>query len=332
MHSICCRIAFSYFYFYQFQLPVISIDGWTSIVSPLTSSPIAKLQVILAIGTEEQLEYLKASRGLSIAYISEKEILQNKITIPNGPIVIPSPSISNAQTQTNFSSTNHAEIQTIETTHADIEIQTNMSSDPGSKSPTDAATTDRQATFNQMLNTFIDSLAIRLPERIDNESSGPQIRRTSDLLDALQKALTCPPQTNATIPDLDAQIEQNIPIKTSPPHRPFEPESGYRFQVLIEIESALHLPKVLIRVNKKCTKQRGRCNKNQSFRGINEIEPSTYATFEAEGPPTSVVNSHEGPVYTTNVCENSCNPQWNKRFDIMLPFDLLGEVSNSEMF
>lgn len=105
-----------------------------------------------------------------------------------------------------------------------------------------------------------------------------------------------------------------------------------QFYVLIEIENALHLSTILIRVNKKCGK-RGRDPATQLSSGppqrggnINEIEPSTYVTFEAFGPPTSIVNSSDGPVYTTNVCNSSCSPQWNKRFEVYLPIDLLLDV------
>lgn len=107
-----------------------------------------------------------------------------------------------------------------------------------------------------------------------------------------------------------------------------------QFYVLIEIENALHLSTILIRVNKKCGK-RGRDPATQMSSGppqrggnINEIEPSTYVTFEAFGPPTSIVNSTDGPVYTTNVCNSSCSPQWNKRFEVYLPIDLLLDVSH----
>lgn len=389
---------------FDLQLPVISIDGWTTIVSPITSTPVAKLQVLLAIGTEDQLTYLKASRGLAFGSLSEAEIFKNKLSIPH-PFAQPPPTvhsatvINNAATQTNF-----------RTTQSDAGIQTNVDKvQQQLNSSGDNVAVDRQAALATMLNNFIDNLAARLPpERNQNAAeispvdqlpvdkscnvtsplsahqtapspgSNVQIRRTSDLLDALQRALMCPPSgsfsvAGSSMPLLDAQGNNSEDShKTNPDSAPdgdvtaqsqqqsqsefncagpFSTASPH-FQVLIEIENALHLSKIFIRINKKCGKQRGgsassmgtvstggitsRCqSSNKSvpqstttvYRGVTEVEPSTYVTFEATGPPTSIVQSHEGPVYTTNVIEKSCNPQWNKRFEVFLPVDLMTCVS-----
>lgn len=223
--------------------------------------------------------------------------------------------------------------------------------------------------------------------------SNVQIRRTSDLLDTLQRALMCPPsQSNSMLPlsktattsnvyeqldidddeqsveqqqinnqhePVDATLDfthqkQQLSVEFDNNKSPLAAAATPHFPVLIEIENALHISKIFIRINKKFGKQRGgsansvggistgcitsRCssssNNNKSapqqttvYRGVTEIEPSAYVTFEATGPPTSVVQSHEGPVYTTNVVEKSCNPQWNKRFEVFLPVDLITCVS-----
>lgn len=47
------------------KLPVISIDGWSGIRSPLVSDHCGQVQAVLAIGTENQIEYFKMSRGLN---------------------------------------------------------------------------------------------------------------------------------------------------------------------------------------------------------------------------------------------------------------------------
>lgn len=293
--------------------------------------PVAKVQVVLAIGTEEQLEYLKASRGLAQSYLSEQDILKNKIPVPAGPPSHAQTTITNAETQTYF-----------------------LSND-------DATLVVRQTALSEMLNSFIDNLASRLPERNGQPPGQPkivdptppvqadgaigggnvQIRRTSDLLDTLQRALMCPPiqplQSYAPADDsaIDDVIQappdfQSFPldqlanglmplVQCAPPTEP-------HFSVLIEIENAVNISKIFIRVNKKCGKQRGRC-KAQTYRGVQEVEPSTYVTFDASGPPTSIVHSPDGPVYTTNVVAETSAPQWNKRFEVLLPVDLMMNVS-----
>lgn len=305
---------------------------------------------------------------------------------------------TNAATQTNFRAA-----------QSDAGIQTNVDKvQPNLPNTSGNVSIDRQAALASMLNNFIDNLASRLPpERnqtveipaeqlvVDVSSNAPaspppihpaaplpvvsnvQIRRTSDLLDALQRALMCPPSGSfsAAMPLLDPQCTNEESQQIDPTsggedtgqsqqqQHQSQPEFNCvgplsmvapHFQVLIEIENALHISKIFIRINKKCGKQRGgsassmgttvssggitsRCNSSNKsvaqpttmtvYRGVTEVEPSTYVTFEATGPPTSIVQSHEGPVYTTNVIEKSCNPQWNKRFEVFLPVDLMTCVS-----
>lgn len=313
------------------QLPVISIDGWTSVVSPLALMPVAKVQVVLAIGTEEQLEYLKASRGLAQSFLSEQDITKNKIPVPAGPAQHPQTTITNAETQTYF-----------------------LSND-------DATLVVRQTALSEMLNSFIDNLASRLPERNNQQLGQPasvdatpavqtdgaiggnvQFRRTSDLLDTLQRALMCPPiqPLQAYTPTDDLAINdviqappdfQSVPLDQlanglMPQVQCAPPITEPHFAVLIEIVNAVNISKIFIRVNKKCGKQRGRC-KVQTYRGVQEVEPSTYVTFDASGPPTSIVHSPDGPVYTTNVVAETSAPQWNKRFEVLLPVDLMLNVS-----
>lgn len=314
------------------QLPVISIDGWTSVVSPLAMMPVAKVQVVLAIGTEEQLEYLKATRGLSQSYLSEQDIMKNKIPVPATPPQQPRTCITNAETQTHF-----------------------LSND-------DATLVIRQTALSEMLNSFIDNLASRLPERNNQQLGQPtsvdpapfvptegaigggnvHIRRTSDLLDTLQRALMCPPMqplqsyapTDDTVIDDVIQAPpdfQSFPLDQlangiTPQVQCAPTITEPHFAVLIEIENAVNISKIFIRVNKKCGKQRGRC-KAQTYRGVQEVEPSTYVTFDASGPPTSIVHSPDGPVYTTNVVAENSAPQWNKRFEVLLPVDLMMNVS-----
>lgn len=73
------------------------------------------------------------------------------------------------------------------------------------------------------------------------------------------------------------------------------------FRIHIEIDCALHLP----------------LEPNQG------TEPTVYVSFEAFAPNVNVPNSI---VYTTDVIECSCSPQWNKQYEVSLPVDFLTDV------
>lgn len=82
---------------------------------------------------------------------------------------------------------------------------------------------------------------------------------------------------------------------------------GSFFRSVVEIECALHLPKI---------------------KGLNEfVEPSTYVTFQDlthKFNSSSQLNSY----MTTNVFPRSCNPKWSWKCDSKLPIDLLLNVCN----
>lgn len=46
------------------QLPIISTDAWHSITSPLFSELICQAKILLAIGSQQQIDHLKVSRNL----------------------------------------------------------------------------------------------------------------------------------------------------------------------------------------------------------------------------------------------------------------------------
>uniref|UniRef100_A0A336LW59 CSON005888 protein n=1 Tax=Culicoides sonorensis TaxID=179676 RepID=A0A336LW59_CULSO len=52
------------------KLPVISIDGWNNLISTDGNQVFGQLQVLLAVGTEIQIENLKTSRGLATNGVS----------------------------------------------------------------------------------------------------------------------------------------------------------------------------------------------------------------------------------------------------------------------
>ncbi|XP_055693039.1 uncharacterized protein LOC129795623 [Lutzomyia longipalpis] len=142
---------------------------------------------------------------------------------------------------------------------------------------------------------FIKQLAEKLPESPANGSTG-EVRRTSDLFDMLQQALTAPPpsrQLVSVIPDRQKSCDGHAP----------------RRLVHIEIEGAENLPKFPGRVNKKLRK------KHKSHVRVVNQEPNTFVTFEAfPGADEASV----AKIYSTGVIEKSCNPSWHSHFSIFL--------------
>ncbi|XP_033211693.1 uncharacterized protein LOC117169427 isoform X2 [Belonocnema kinseyi] len=72
------------------------------------------------------------------------------------------------------------------------------------------------------------------------------------------------------------------------------------FRAVVEIECALHLPKVE-KINAA-------------------VDPSTYVTFQ--GAPNGSVGQPNSYIIT-NICSRTCNPKWDWRCDTKLPADLL---------
>lgn len=216
-----------------------------------------------------------------------------------------------------------------------------------------------------MLSAFIENLAQRLPissarstapcldqnvaERTvsspHSQANRPQVRKTSELLENLQKALAQLPTANTDTDLLTAPSAQAAPETSELPESvpvsgefktPTHGSEEKLFKVSIEIEQAVNLPKLNV------SKKYGKRNKNRNA-GSNtattaggasnqrlEVEPSAYVTFEGynlqPGTPNTV-KSHEGIVYTTAVAQNCSNPNWKKTFDVLLPVDLMTNVS-----
>jgi hypothetical protein len=52
------------------QYPVIGVDGWITVSNPVTGLPSGHLHVMLALGTEDQVQLLEVSRGLKEAVLT----------------------------------------------------------------------------------------------------------------------------------------------------------------------------------------------------------------------------------------------------------------------
>ncbi|XP_053683720.1 C2 domain-containing protein 3 [Sabethes cyaneus] len=324
------------------KLPVISIDGWSGIGSPLAADPCGQLQAVLAIGTENQIEYFKLSRGLAH-------------TSGDAPVMGHRPTVPEPEQKSHPVSQVSSSVQTDAPPPSENMVTpSTATSDQRSREqyhPVNTSNSGNQKSeVANMLSAFIENLAQRLPisserstapcydqnfaEKLTpasphSQANRPQMRQTSDLLENLQRALA---QTSAVALDsglLTTSTTESAAIAEPSQEKPL-PVGDKLFKVCIDIEQAVNLPK--LNVSKKYSKR----NKNRTpGTGSSaapggaqrlEVEPSAYVTFEGynlqPGTPNTV-KSHEGIVYTTAVVENCSNPSWQKKFEVMLPVDLM---------
>ncbi|XP_062137501.1 uncharacterized protein LOC133846504 isoform X2 [Drosophila sulfurigaster albostrigata] len=131
----------------------------------------------------------------------------------------------------------------------------------------------------------------------ENNQEQPQ-RRTSDLLDMLQNALSAP-----------------VPTPLPPPA-----VVGNKFSFSLHIVGAAGLP---------LNPGYGKSGKKQAKRQAaakrfppNE-PPNTYVTFQALSCNAQTYKSHEGLVYATPIVERSTTPQWHSKFQVEIGADYL---------
>ncbi|EDS41751.1 conserved hypothetical protein [Culex quinquefasciatus] len=168
-----------------------------------------------------------------------------------------------------------------------------------------------------------------LPQSPHSQANKPEMRKTSDLLENLQRALSQKPPAGFTSNLLTAPSaspsEERAPELPKPEDEPKPAQTTPQeklFSVAVEIEQAVNLPKLNV------SKKYGKRNKNKAGGQQQriELEPSAYVTFEGynlAAGTANTVKSHEGIVYTTAVVEASCNPAWGKKFAVQLPVDLM---------
>ncbi|XP_058115911.1 uncharacterized protein LOC131286540 [Anopheles ziemanni] len=388
------------------KLPVISIDGWSGVGSPLASEPCGQLHAVLAIGTESQIEHFKLSRNLRhTSGDAPRSRAGNVPSMPSSPTrrIYPRPEHKSIQTMSNSNGgggggggvcggvggcakpTPTLEVANmlsafIENLAQRLPISSERSTAPASYDNNNTIVGHSANNHGGSSDGPMDPSSGFLQGSPHSQANRPQLRKTADLLDNLQKALAQRPSASAfdgmgfggcaasllgvastpadqTPPAAagagggqshDAPTQEGAPLasasqtqSTAPPPVTIAPvklsestSSGKEsspvateppdeckvFRVAIEIEQAVNLPKLTI--SKKYAKR----HKNRNVPDTLELEPSAYATFEGynlkPGLPNTV-KSHEGIVYTTHVLERNCAPAWQKRFEVVLPVDLM---------
>ncbi|XP_069677731.1 C2 domain-containing protein 3 isoform X2 [Periplaneta americana] len=71
------------------KYPVIAIDGWVTVMNPITQMPCGQIQVVLALGTEDQVQLLEVSRGLKETILTPSQCQDSECRMQYGSDIRP---------------------------------------------------------------------------------------------------------------------------------------------------------------------------------------------------------------------------------------------------
>ncbi|XP_023304147.2 uncharacterized protein LOC111686079 [Lucilia cuprina] len=151
-----------------------------------------------------------------------------------------------------------------------------------------------------------------------------KIKKTSDLLDMLQKVLMTSPATAGDCQPPRTATATATTVDTKPSSvtastlTPLKPTNVKLFRFSLEIQKAIGLP-----LNPASKAKKGYSKRNASKRFPPNEAPSCYVTFQADEGQYPTYKSHEGMVFATNIVEKSTHPQWQQRFRLAASIDYL---------
>lgn len=291
------------FFFYYQQLPVISIDGWVTVINHASGETAGELKCLLAIGSEEQIENLKMARCLPIRSTSsciphKEDINSNMMSIFSGATPLEHPSSTAEHLKSKLAQIlQHSSPSKLSSSAASVESTTNMM---------------REAT-----------------------NSNVKLNKTADLLDMLQSALIAPHSVATTSTSVMPVAQQHAPMAAAASSsalqlKPLQQANLKSFKFSLDIQRAINLPLNPGVKGKKSAKRNSAASVNATVKQNrfppNEA-PSVYVTFQADEGYGKLFKSHEGPVYATNIVEKSTQPVWQQRFRVAATVDYLSNVS-----
>ncbi|KAG5899964.1 hypothetical protein JTB14_034535 [Gonioctena quinquepunctata] len=306
-------------YLVKNRLPVIGTDWWEPIYSPDEEDLKGQVQILTAIGTEEQIQNLKSDRDFPSKFVKanfpnpKNQISTSQVHLPNKQKTkfrkfSPHPQSTNTSLsplkQLDAATQSEVNMEKNENPDKNNPLQNildvNMEKNDGS-SEKNNLTQDMLGSFlSQLMKERLRNVCVEnstntetVPEKHTSNSQLEQaqsktntdLRRTTDLLDSLQKALSLESNTNNTTKIFSKVAES--------------------FKANIALNSANHLP---CRKKMKSKKTRGRAVKNED-----SILPSCYVTFKTS----------EEDLKFTPVISKTSSPAWNYKCDVKLPLDLL---------
>lgn len=295
-------------------MPVIAADWWEPISDPLNGKLYGQVQVLVAFGSEQQVRNLEAKRGFQDNIVVAKPAIHiAPVPAENRQNTKP---LKKAPKQAVYKKNNKLVLEQSKTIKINTEKEDKGTQSVIMESKEETEMQPKMNLQNQdILGTFLLQLIqqrqtnnyvenstnteVTEPEKTelienDENHSETNVRKTSDLLDTLEKALHV---------DNKTEFSDNSAIN----------ENKHCFKAHIFIEEALHLP-----TRKKCKARKSKCKNLKQ----EEIFPSTYVTFETMPNDMKV----------TSIVQKSSNPKWDFRCDVSLPTNLLTTVSNKVEF
>ncbi|XP_043506509.1 C2 domain-containing protein 3 isoform X2 [Frieseomelitta varia] len=302
------------------KYPVVSIDGWVPIVDPVNGRSCGQLLALVALGTAEQIMSLKMSR-----YLETRSTASQFSYYTNHSQISPRMHTTNKiERESYFSNSKTQESQTDISTVKELKFN-EKSQEKVLNS--ECSTLQNTVDLTQVLNVNkinIDQATqteINLKEKQQSDTeqicSNELNCNSSDYSDnnSVKHNLYLPIEMYRSVGVGAEYNEGNEQLTSNHSNTTFESsainhvenestnstyQSQTMFRAIVEIECALHLPKI---------------------EKINEtIDPSTYVSFQAsKSDHTKHINSY----MITNVFPHSCNPKWNWKCDTELPTELL---------
>ncbi|XP_076255909.1 uncharacterized protein LOC143193530 [Rhynchophorus ferrugineus] len=288
------------------KLPIIGTDWWEPINSTSDNSVIGQVHVLTALGTREQITNLEIERGFKNDVVRAKFPNSRKSSVT---LVKKDANKNVAHLKSNIDNTvltsNKENLQSNHnisdlSNKVDKAIQSDFVPTMDLKdSPNTTRTQEILCNFLKHLeqkskpvfmetstNTEPSITAPTVPRGLNNEASTGTscVRKTSDLLDTLQKAISLEGQQNKIV------------------------DQAANIRVAVSINCANQLP------NRRKLKSKCKRIKSKSPKQDDNIMPSTYVTFET---------MPGRPVEITNVFPKSTAPQWNYKCEVSLPIDMI---------
>ncbi|XP_076760051.1 uncharacterized protein LOC143428801 [Xylocopa sonorina] len=317
------------------KYPVVSVDEWVPIMDPVTGQSCGQLLALVALGSAEQIALLEMSRNLrNIGTVSQtihfkqfSDYMTYSQDIQQCKQEMHDPQISDINTVernlyfSNFKTQEcQTDISTVKEYKFNGDLQKKLSN---SKYSTEHDTVDNSRQFLNV-NT---SQAVQTEGSLEkkeqacaeehmcmnelnfnnssDESDNSSVRHNFHLPIETYRSVGVGAEYNEEI-DQQSNTDHNNTTFELPTLIHTENESTNStysqtvFRAIMEIECALHLPKI---------------------EKINEtIEPSTYVSFHAN---KSGHTKRSNSCITTNIFPHNCNPKWNWKCDTELPIELL---------
>lgn len=278
------------------QFPVVGCDRWEPVCNPLNGEVYGQVEILVALGADLQIHNLKRERGFEsesvVAKSPRSSIICKKITdnkqelhrksaekidqIPQSKITTAGTSIHKNKSPNKIKTTNGKKPQKTKQNSVDVAIQSEINmSDPQDSIKNVTQTSDVLGAFltqllQQKQKNYVETSTNteHKPHNVPLEQpnlDNVKIRRTSDLLDSLQQALSVNPAS--------LNVRNSRRVDT--------------FKAHIVIENALHLPS-----RTKCTAKTGKGKSR-----FEELLPSVYVSFEtnSELKVTKVVEENKNP-------------------------------------